>query len=119
MERTSKIKKASDQQIGTIDFGRDVSGQFARDFLIVIDAFLQDFRGGANGAQWIAKLVRESSGKLAEGGEAFGAADGGLCVAQIMIGDLELVRCFPVLARLRSEERRVGKECRLRGSPYH
>ena len=32
--------------------------------------------------------------------------------------DLRLLRCEPDV-RVRSEERRVGKECRSRWSPYH
>ena len=31
----------------------------------------------------------------------------------------EEVSCAPIIARTRSEERRVGKECRSRWSPYH
>src|SRR5690554_4561270 len=33
--------------------------------------------------------------------------------------DQSLLVLFPVVRRLRSEERRVGKECRSRWTPYH
>src|SRR3989475_10424841 len=39
---------------------------------------------------------------------------------QVMIGDTELIFLQnPAVRSLRSEERRVGKECRSRWSPYH
>src|SRR6267154_2259067 len=37
---------------------------------------------------------------------------------EVLVGDNEHVRAGQLLAR-RSEERRVGKECRSRWSPYH
>ena len=41
-----------------------------------------------------------------------------LSVKIILIGVLILILLIP-LAMIRSEERRVGKECRSRWSPYH
>src|SRR2546430_3469383 len=39
--------------------------------------------------------------------------------AERITGSHQLGHDFKILARLRSEERRVGKECRSRWSPYH
>ena len=35
------------------------------------------------------------------------------------LDDLDTDKEFPKVSALRSEERRVGKECRSRWSPYH
>ena len=37
-------------------------------------------------------------------------------LVRVLIDDVDVVR---VLEKIRSEERRVGKECRSRWSPYH
>ena len=36
-----------------------------------------------------------------------------------MIKEIQETVSIPVMAKVRSEERRVGKECRSRWSPYH
>ena len=48
----------------------------------------------------------------------FGADDEGALAARIRSGDLDH-RTDELRAAVRSEERRVGKECRSRWSPYH
>ena len=40
-------------------------------------------------------------------------------VAKMMSNMMYERRFFPLLTQVRSEERRVGKECRSRWSPYH
>ena len=36
-----------------------------------------------------------------------------------VVDDIEFVECTVGIGKHRSEERRVGKECRSRWSPYH
>ena len=38
---------------------------------------------------------------------------------QVMVGTVTTGSCLAVIEKTRSEERRVGKECRSRWSPYH
>ena len=47
------------------------------------------------------------------------AGDGAEALAQVEIADYDVVVLDRDLPQLRSEERRVGKECRSRWSPYH
>ena len=42
-----------------------------------------------------------------------------LATACILAGSLTMFSCSDFLNQERSEERRVGKECRSRWSPYH
>ena len=57
--------------------------------------------------------------------QAMRAAEPELVILDVMLpGEdgfsiLKKLRNTPALRRLRSEERRVGKECRSRWSPYH
>ena len=47
----------------------------------------------------------------------------GAAARQVQVGDHVIIMCYasmtPEEAKTRSEERRVGKECRSRWSPYH
>ena len=72
--------------------------------------FCQDRRRG-----WIAELTLEAE----DAGALWPAVD-------LALGQLEArgyapldPYAAPIAARVRSEERRVGKECRSRWSPYH
>src|SRR5438132_815376 len=40
-------------------------------------------------------------------------------IRNILCSSANMRRAIPLILRLRSEERRVGKECRSRWSPYH
>ena len=42
-----------------------------------------------------------------------------LALAFLGIANLYAVKAKPGIVKIRSEERRVGKECRARWSPYH
>ena len=57
-------------------------------------------------------LMNSSEGKLSQSKTPFFLT----ALAAII---LHVVSTFPLLEDLRSEERRVGKECRSRWSPYH
>ena len=66
------------------------------------------------GFKWIANVMRENEGKknyIGGGEESYGF----LC--EDFVRDKDAVSACVILAR--SEERRVGKECRSRWSPYH
>ena len=62
--------------------------------------------------------IQLSGGKTFEVGDQFAQMDGGLRVRfkEFCGRDVEILAD---IEKYRSEERRVGKECRSRWSPYH
>src|SRR3712207_7014856 len=62
-------------------------------------------------AACVVLIIQPANGRIV-------ALAGGLSV-MLITNVLLMRRAFGPLARLRSEERRVGKECRSRWSPYH
>src|ERR1035437_11017593 len=59
-------------------------------------------------------MVEETAGPSVQ------CCDGGNVIrAQVKVEHIEILRHSFFANRLRSEERRVGKECRSRWSPYH
>ena len=72
---------------------------------------LSQLYGGAEGQALLNAVTAEHTliGKLTDSGMSYADIEDGK-VATVITKDL---------SRLRSEERRVGKECRSRWSPYH
>ena len=68
-----------------------------------------------------AEISRKIARKRAEGVDviSFGVGDPDLPTPPHIIEELVQAACDPANHRYRSEERRVGKECRSRWSPYH
>src|SRR5256885_15077781 len=83
---------------------------------LAVDLYAQQIGCSLEEASSFAKYLGGSSGNM-----AFGTARLGLRSAMISrVGDEQNGRFLvETLRRERSEERRVGKECRSRWSPYH
>jgi len=69
--------------------------------------------GGTKRQAVVKKAVEDLGGKLEGFYYAFGETD---CYVIVEVPDTVAAMA---IARARSEERRVGKECRSRWSPYH
>src|SRR3989449_720941 len=91
----------------------------ARPFLVAFNIYLDSSDVAI--AKEIAKQIRTSSGGLpavqASGFEVAGQAQ--VSMNLLDIDTTSPAAVFAAVARERSEERRVGKECRSRWAPYH
>jgi len=79
--------------------------------------------GGPHGALLIANQFRQDADRLTELSQGF-LADTGVPLSFLRTTELLAMvgvmrNSLPARNRIRSEERRVGKECRSRWSPYH
>src|SRR5215469_2199040 len=80
-----EIEEARDQRIEAIHLGGNVSGKFSGGGLRRAEFLTEHFRRAFDDAQRIADFVSESSGELAERGEAFGAAGFGLSALKLAV----------------------------------
>ena len=95
VRRPREIEKARHQSVEPVHFGGNIAGELARERLRVLQLLLQHFRRAFDHAERIADFVRQPGGKLAESGEALGAARVGFGAAQLAIGFLERLARAP------------------------
>ena len=62
--------------------------------------------------------LKEALGRVQKPGRYTGGEPGSVYKDKEKV-DVRFAFCFPDTYEVRSEERRVGKECRSRWSPYH
>ena len=98
--------------------------------MVTVDGVMQglggadeDRRGGFERGGWVAPLFDDEAGTFLN--QVYQRADAflfGRRTYEIFAGSWGVMPdpgSNPIAAALRSEERRVGKECRSRWSPYH
>ena len=96
MRGPREIEKARDERVQPVHLGGNVAGELAGERLRALQFLRKHFRRAFDHAERIADFVRETSGKLAESGEALGAAGIGFGAAQLAVGLLEALGKFAV-----------------------
>ena len=100
LERAGEFEEAGDQRVAPIHFGGDEPGHFPRYFVFFGQAARQHLRGSADGAERVAQFVGEAGGKLAQRGQAVGAAFLFFGLLELKIGRGQLLGCGARFARL-------------------
>ena len=117
--RALHVKQALEVMRRTPPEQHDFSPHLAKCDYFTVDVVAGGYTGTADETSFVSLLITEGEGRLTCGGETVQAKKGDSFFITAGSGAYALTGSCKALLTTRSEERRVGKECRSRWSPYH